>query len=170
MSTTQTVSKTTTATTDEAKVKSHKDDLTDWSVFDEIGLVPHFKCDGYLGSHPADLSCHSKLLTDIHILLRHIDPQHGGGWFRVRFRKTDSNKPIAIWKEMAEQGVELRDFYCPHCRTQLHADKISSAELKYHLNPHPGANRVNLEPQTLCMTLTAARWPQDMQEEETIRF
>jgi hypothetical protein len=127
--------------------------ITNWRVFEEGGFVPvKIRCDGYLGSHPADLSCHTSFPPTAENVARHMDPAHGGGWFRIKFRISD--KPSLFWRSLEEAGVELADFYCPHCRENI---TVSPRRIEHHLKNHPGANRVNLDPQTLAMTLTTDR-------------
>ncbi len=95
------------------------------------------------------MTCHSKLVPTAENVERHIDPAHGGGWFRVRLRISDGKKD-PLWKGLGEKGIELQELYCPHCRAHV---PLVPRQIIAHLQPHAGANRVNLEPQTLCMTL-----------------
>lgn len=124
--------------------------LTNWRMFEEAGFIPaQIRCEGYKGGQPADLSCHTAFVPTIENVLRHADPQHGGGWFKVKFRISDSKKH-PLWRELEEAGVEMKEFYCPHCDQDV---PLTPRRVIYHLNGHPGRNRVNLNPQTLCMSL-----------------
>ncbi len=127
-----------------------KKTLTNWKVFEDANFhAIQVKCDGYASSHPADLSCHSNVLPTTEAILRHMDPNHSGGWFKVKFRISDGKKST-LWAGLEEAGVELQHFYCPHCRVDV---KVSPRDIVKHLQPHQGANRTALLPQTLCMTL-----------------
>jgi hypothetical protein len=79
-----------------------------------------------------------------------MDPVHGGGWFYFKLRQTDAKGKNPIWRELEEAGVEIQQLYCPHCR---HLVSMTPRDLQFHLRPHPGALRVNIYPQQLCMTL-----------------
>lgn len=148
---TETVSKTTEDSSPEVPVERARKTTTNWRVFEEGRFVPvRWKCEGYLGSHPSDLSCHTNLKITGEDIQRHMNTDHGGGWFRVKFRLTDG-KPSPIWRELEEAGVELQDLYCPHCRQGV---GMSPREIYKHLQPHAGANRVNMDPQVLAMTLS----------------
>lgn len=148
--TTKTVSKTTEA----AAPKAARKTVTNWKVFEQAGLVPvRFKCDGYLSSHPNDMTCHTNLVMTAENVLRHMDPNHGGGWFHIKFRISDG-KVAPIWKELEEAGVEIQEFYCPHCRVLV---PMTPRAIVKHLQPHAGATRINPYPQTLCMTLSTQK-------------
>lgn len=137
--------------------KPKRNTITNWETFTEGGFVPvKVRCDGYLGAHPADLSCHTTFPPTAENVLRHMDPVHGGGWFQIKFRISD--KPSTFWSDLEKAGVELANFYCPHCREQV---PVSPRRIIYHLQQHPGANRINLNPQTLCMTLSTEKPDQD---------
>lgn len=167
MTTTETVSKTKgalpTLITPEGPVvvnespaspKTH----TNWRILEQAGFIPvSIKCDGYLGNHPADMTCHSNVIPAAKNILGHMDPNHGGGWFKVKFRVSDG-KQSPVWGELEAAGVELQHFYCGHCREDV---PMSPRKIIYHLNPHPGANRINMNPQTLCMTLGFQRLDED---------
>jgi hypothetical protein len=128
-----------------------KKTITNWRVLEEAGLIPVFIThEGYLGSHPSDLVCHSKLRIDLENILRHMEKDHGIPTFKIKFRVSDGKKS-GIWRALEEAGVECAQFYCPHCRTEV---PFSPRQILRHLNPHPGAIKVNLEPQVLCMTLS----------------
>lgn len=123
---------------------------TNWRVFEDAGYIPvRIRCDGFKSTHPSDLSCHTNFAPSTENILRHMDPLHGGGWFRIKFRISDGKKS-PIWRELEEAGVELQDFHCPHCRADI---AVSPRRILYHLQNHPGAIRVNLDPQVLCMEL-----------------
>lgn len=137
--------------TEEVSVSERKT-VTNWAVFDKAGLVPvRIKCDGYLGGHPSDLSCHSNILTTSESVQHHMKPEHGGGWFHFRLRSTDAKGKATIWRDLSQAGVEISHLYCPHCRREV---EMTPREILFHLNPHPGANRVNIYPATLCMSLS----------------
>lgn len=159
---TETVSKTKGASEPTATaVETKRKTLTNWRVFAEAGFLPtRFRCDGYLNSHPADLSCHSNMIPTVANVVSHIQPEHGGGWFRVKFRITDG-KEFPLWRDLEEAGVEIQHLYCPHCREAV---PVSPRAMMRHLQPHAGANRVNLDPQTLCMTLSFNRADSDEME------
>lgn len=128
--------------------------LTNWRLFEEGGFIPiRWRCDGYLGQHPADLSCHGNVIPTGENVIRHMAPEHGGGWFRVKFRLSDG-KTSPLWAELEEAGVELQHFYCPHCREEV---PMTPRAIIKHLQPHAGANRINMDPQVLCMTLSFQR-------------
>lgn len=153
----ETVSKTKEAVPVEAPPTKRKT-LTNWRLFEEAGFIPvRVRCQGYLGSHPADLSCHSNLKIDGENVVRHMDPNHGGGWFHFKFRISDG-KVSPLWRELEDAGVEIQDFYCPHCRSAV---GMSPRSIIKHLQPHAGANRINMEPQTLAMTLGFQRAESD---------
>lgn len=127
---------------------------TNWKIFEEGRFIPvQWKCEGYQNFHPADLSCHSNMKITPEDILRHMDPAHGGGWFRVKFRISDS-KVSPIWSALSEACVELNDFYCTHCRSNV---PLTPREIVKHLQPHAGATRINMFPQTLAMTLSLHR-------------
>lgn len=133
-----------------SKTEEKSKTLTNWRALEEGGFIPaRVRCEGYKGSHPSDLSCHTSIVPTIDNVLRHADPQHGGGWFRIKFRVSDTKK-AALWRELEQAGVELKEFYCPHCEADV---PLTARRIMYHLNPHPGRNRVNLDPQVLCMSL-----------------
>lgn len=160
MVTNETVSKTKVleTTKEVEQVETPRKTVTNWRVLEKAGFIPvRIKCDGYRSSHPADLSCHSNLTPSAENVLRHMDTSHGGGWFKIRFRLSDS-KTSPLWRALEDAGVELQEFYCPHCREII---PMTPRTIVYHLNPHPGANRVNLAPQTLCMSLGFQRSEQD---------
>lgn len=154
---TQTVSKTSAPPSGEqvnVEAPRPRKTLTNWRVLEEGKFIPiRIRCEGYLGTHPADMHCHSNIRITVKDLLRHMEGEGGDhmGNFKVKFRITDGDPP-AIWRELEEAGIELqgKGFYCPHCREVV---DLVPRRLIYHLQNHPGANRVNLEPQTLCMTL-----------------
>lgn len=153
----ETVSQTKGAKSPEVESKPKRKTITNWQVFEEAGFIPvRLRCDGYLGSHPAELSCHTNVVPSATNVLRHLAPEHGGGWFQIKFRISD--KPSTFWKELEDAGVEMFHFFCPHCREEV---PVSPRRIIYHLQQHPGANRVNLNPQTLCMTLSTERPEQD---------
>lgn len=132
------------------KTEEKSKTLTNWRMFEEAGFIPaQIKCEGYKGYMPADLSCHTVFAPTTENVLRHINPDHGGGWFMIKFRVSESKKS-PIWRGLEEAGVELKEFYCPHCEADV---PLTPRRIIYHLNPHPGRNRVNLHPQTLCMSL-----------------
>lgn len=135
---------------------SERKTFTNWGVFDRASLVPtRITCNGYLGSHPSDMSCHSNILLSSESVKHHMDPVHGGGWFFFRLRATDNPKSkTSIWKELAEAEIEIQHLYCPHCRANV---ELTPRSILYHLQPHPGANRVNVYPQQLCMSLGYSR-------------
>jgi len=125
--------------------------LTNWKVFEEGNFIPvQVKCNGYLGSHPSDMACHSNVKPNPEDVLRHMDPAHGGGWFMIKFRISDGGKKSDLWAGLEQAGVECQHFYCPHCREEV---PVSPRAIVKHLQPHAGANRSNMYPQTLCMTL-----------------
>lgn len=136
------------------------EEKTDWDVLGQTGLaIARLRCDGYRGAHVSDKSCHTTLIPTAENVLRHMAPEHGGDdkgghWFKFKLRPTakmKDNPALTIWKDLKAAGVEIKELFCPHC----HATdfEITPRRLMYHLNPHPGAQRFNLEPQTLCMTL-----------------
>lgn len=130
--------------------KPKRKTMTNWKVFTDAGFIPaRVKCEGYKSSHPSDLTCHTAFPPTAENVVRHADPGHGGGWFRIKFRVSDV-KRSPLWEGLEEAGLELKDFYCPHCRESV---PVSPRRILYHLNNHPGANRVNLDPQVLCMWL-----------------
>lgn len=134
-----------------SETKPKRKTVTNWNVFEKTGVVPtRISCNGYLGSHPAELSCHSNLIPTSTAVLRHMNPEHSGGWFFFRLRQTDAKGKNPIWRELEEAGVEIQHIYCPHCRADV---QMTPRALLYHMGPHPGANRVNTHPQTVCMTL-----------------
>lgn len=138
----------------EVEVPTKRKTLTNWKMFEEGGFIPvQFRCDGYLGQHPSDLSCHSNLRPTGENVLRHMASEHGGGWFKIKFRLSDGKKS-PIWQELEDAGVECQHFYCPHCRNEV---AMTPRAVIQHLQPHAGANRVNLDPQVLCMTLSFNR-------------
>lgn len=140
------------------EVEEKRKTQTNWRVLTEGGFIPvQVKCDGYLSSHPADQTCHTNIIPSAENVLRHADPAHGVGAFKIKFRISDSKKS-PLWRALEEAGVELQNFYCPHCRESV---PMQPRRIIYHLNPHPGANRVNLNPQTLCMTLGFQREDRD---------
>lgn len=149
-----------------APLAPHQKTLTNWKNFAEAGLAPsRLKCESYLGSHPAELSCHTALVVSKDTILNHMDPEHGGGWFKMRFRSVEDGSPaLKIWQDLDEAGVEIQHLYCPHCRETLDA-RVAPQEVVNHLRPHAGANRVNQEPQTLCMTLELHSVAQRKREE-----
>lgn len=125
--------------------------VTNWRVFEEGGFVPvRIRCEGYMGSHPSDLSCHSNLLLTGSAVLSHMQPEHSGGWFKFKFRISDG-KVSPVWRELEEAGVEISDLYCSHCRTQV---AMTPRNIVKHLQPHAGATRINPDPQSLCFSLT----------------
>lgn len=147
-SATETVSK-----TKEASVPVRKT-LTNWGVFRDAGLVPvRIRCEGYLGSHPADLSCHSNLLLTGSSVLSHMAPDHSGGWFKIKFRVSDG-KVSELWQELEDAGVEIADLYCSHCRQGV---SMTPRAMIKHLQNHAGATRINPDPQTLCFALSFNR-------------
>lgn len=125
--------------------------ITKWSVFEEAGFIPiQVKCDGYENFHDSSLSCKTSVVPSSKNIIGHMDPDHGGGWFKIKLGRSDVKKS-PIWKELADAGVEIQDFKCPHCRQQV---EVSPRRISYHLGMHPGATRVNLQPQVLCFTLS----------------
>ncbi len=161
----ETVSKTKSAekleAAEVATLKERKT-LTDWSVFEKGGLVPvRIRCEGYMGSHPSDLSCHSNLLLTGEAVLNHMQPDHSGGWFKFKFRISDG-KVSPIWGKLADAGVEISDLYCSHCRTQV---AMTPRNIIKHLQPHAGATRINPDPQSLCFSLTTNKADLDEYDE-----
>lgn len=152
----ETVSKTKSADTIKSDPRKTQ---TNWRVLEEGGFIPvRVRCDGYKANHPSDLSCHTNVQPTSENVLRHMASDHGGGWFKFRFRLSDSGKSSPLWRELENAGVECAEFYCPHCRENV---PFTPRRIVYHLNQHPGANRINLNPQTLCMTLTTQRADED---------
>lgn len=125
--------------------------FTNWRILEDGGFVPvMLKCDGYKGSHPADLSCHTNLPVTAQTVVSHMNPDHSGGWFKIKFRLTEGKKST-FWRELEEAGVELQELFCLHCREQI---DLMPRRIIQHLNAHNGANRINMEPQTLGLTLS----------------
>lgn len=162
---TETVSKTKDALAPAAEipvVPEKRKTVTNWRVFGEAGLVPvRIRCEGYLGSHPADLSCHSNLLLKGESVLAHMVPDHSGGWFKFKFRISDG-KESPVWAELEEAGVEITDLYCSHCRQGV---AMTPRAMIKHLQAHAGATRLNPDPQSLCMTLSFNRADLDEYDE-----
>lgn len=132
-------------------VKVERKTQTNWRIFADSGFIPvRWRCEGYKGNHPADMSCHTAFPPTGENVLRHIAQEHGGGWFKIKFRISDSKKVHPLWAQLEEAGVELQEFYCPHCQEHI---PVQPRRIIHHLQNHPGAWRVNLEPQTLCMEL-----------------
>jgi len=138
----------------EPEVPAAPTTVTNWKVLTQGGFIPvRVKCDGYKGNHPAELSCHTVFAPTTVNILRHMASDHGLGTFKIKFRLSDKGTS-PIWAELAAAGVEIQEFYCPHCREQV---PMSPRRIIYHLQGHPGANRINLDPQTLCLTLSTQR-------------
>jgi len=75
------------------KEGSERKTFTNWSVFEKANLIPvRIKCDGYLGHHPADMSCHSNILNTAESVQHHMKQEHGGGWFHVRMKVADGKE------------------------------------------------------------------------------
>jgi hypothetical protein len=130
---------------------------TNWKAFRDGRFVPvRVRCEGYLGAHPADMSCHTNIHPSSENIISHMRPEHAGGWFKMRLRVSDS-KPSPIWDDLEAANVEIGQLYCPHCRSEV---QLTPRSILQHLQPHAGANRVNIDPQTLCFTLTFQR-PED---------
>lgn len=158
---TKTVSKTKESEV-EVPVETKRKTVTNWRVFEEGGLVPvRIRCEGYMGSHPSDLSCHSNLLLTGEAVLSHMQPDHSGGWFKFKFRISDG-KVSPVWRALEDAGVEISDLYCSHCRTQV---AMTPRNIIKHLQPHAGATRINPDPQSLCMSLTTNRADLDEYDE-----
>jgi hypothetical protein len=131
--------------------KAERKTITNWGVFDKAGLVAQrVTCNGYLSSHPSDMTCHSNLLSTSESIQHHMLPEHGGGWFFFKLRHTDAKGKSTLWRDLEAGGVEIQHLYCPHCRKEV---SMTPRDLNYHLGPHPGATRQNVNPSTLCMTL-----------------
>src|SRR5581483_9945501 len=146
----ETVSKTKNSNSSAGSEAAKRKTSTNWRVLTEGGFLPaRIRCDGYKGNHPADLSCHTAFHPSGENVVRHMNPDHGLGTFKVKFRISDG-KQSPLWEELEAAGVEIQDLYCPHCRSQV---ALVPRQIIAHLQPHAGANRINLEPQTLCMTL-----------------
>lgn len=132
--------------------------LTNWGVFTDAGFIPAMvMCDGYRGNHPSDMTCHSKLHPSAENVQRHMDPAHGGGWFKMRLRISEGTAS-PMWAALQEAGVEIQELYCPHCRQDV---PVVARRIIQHLQQHQGANRVNMLPQTLCFTLSYNRPDQE---------
>lgn len=139
---------------DSGPQKKKRKTVTNWRVLYEGGFVPvMIKCENYKGGQPSDLACHTRFVPTSANVIRHLDPTHGGGWFKMRIRISDSKKD-KIWLELEEAGVEIQDFHCPHCRQDV---MMTPRNILHHLQNHPGATRVNFEPQTLAFTLSYNR-------------
>lgn len=146
----------------EAPKESKRKTITNWRVLEQGGFIPaRMKCEAYRAPYPADQSCHTNINPTIKDVLRHMDPNHGGGWFKLRLRISDS-KEHPLWRELENAGVEIQEFWCPHCRKDV---SMTPRQIQYHLQNHPGALRNNFEPQTLCMWLTFNR-PDEAESEE----
>lgn len=132
-------------------VETPRKTVTNWRVFEQGGFTPvRIRCEGYLGAHPADLSCHSNLQLTAKSVIAHLQPEHSGGWFKFKFRISDSGKVSPIWRELEDAGVEMQHFYCSHCRQDV---PMTPRAIVKHLQPHAGATRINPDPQSLCMSL-----------------
>jgi hypothetical protein len=124
--------------------------FTNWRLLEDMNLLPvRVTCMGYKNTHPSDLSCHTNIVPNGANLEAHTQPEHGGGWFHVKFRVSDGKKS-PMWRELEERGLEIQELFCPHCREQV---PLQARRILAHLNNHPGATRVNLFPQTLCLSL-----------------
>jgi hypothetical protein len=135
--------------------------LTNWNVLYEGGFIPvTVKCDTYKGGQPSEHACKTRFVPNSENIIRHMDPLHGGGWFKMRLRISDSKK-AEIWKELEDAGVEIQEFHCPHCRQEV---MMTPRNILHHLQNHPGATRHNFEPQTLAFTLSFDK-PEQGEEE-----
>lgn len=155
MSDTKTVLETKEKHPQQQEQEAESKTFTDWRLLEKAGFVPaQIKCEGYKGSHPSDLSCHSNLIPVAGNVVSHMNPKHGGGWFHVKFRLTDGKKS-PFWRELEDAGVELQELWCPHCREHV---PLQPRRMMQHINAnHLGATRVNMHPQTLCMSLSFRR-------------
>lgn len=134
----------------EVKKPRKRKTITNWSVFEEGGFIPiRIKCETYKGGQPSDQVCHTAFPPTAENVIRHMLPEHGIGSFRIKFRITDGKKST-LWKELEEAGVEIQEFICPHCREEV---SMTPRRIVYHLQNHPGATRVNFDPQVLAMSL-----------------
>lgn len=136
--------------------KEKRKTITNWRVLEDAGFYPiQLKCEGYKGSHPSDLSCHTSLVPNVQSILGHMNPNHGGGWFHMKFRISDGeHENQKIWRGLEDARVELQELWCPHCRENV---PLQPRRIEQHLKAHAGAIRVNIFPQTLCMTLSKER-------------
>lgn len=111
--------------------------LTKWTAFEQAGLVPvQISCQAYKPVHGADMSCHTRLLFNADTLKRHMDSEHGGGFYFV-LRKTDG-KPSPLWKQMEQLGLEAHDFRCDNCDAQL---RFHPSSFTNHMRAHGGKTR-----------------------------
>lgn len=128
-----------TTSPNEAQPKTY----TNWSAFEKAGLKPTtIYCKAYRPVFRNDSSCHTKLIMKADSLVNHAMPEpqghgHGGG-FLFCLKKTDSNKPVAIWGEIQNAALEAVDFRCEVCNAQL---RFHPTSFNAHLKPHAGKTK-----------------------------
>lgn len=119
---------------------------TNWKALGESGLKPtYIRCDGYRPVHIYNNGCHTALSLDPEKLAKHLDGDHGGGYF-ISFREGIQTDPIGAsqvrtgrhwdgWEKFEELGLEIRDFRCEICDAEI---KINSRSILKHIRPHSG--------------------------------
>ncbi len=109
---------------------------TKWGAFEKAGLEPvEISCQAYLPVHPADLSCHTRLVLNAQAIINHVDADHLGG-FAVTLRKTGRSWPG--WLDLKTAGIESYDFRCDVCDAIV---PMQTQHLLIHMKPHPGKSR-----------------------------
>jgi len=120
--------------------------FTNWRALAESGLKPtYIKCNGYFPTHKYDNGCHTLLPLSPELMARHMDGEHGGGFF-MSFRENYQNDPIGAstirtgrlwdgWEKFEQLGVELREMRCAHCDGDI---KVNSRSILKHIKNHPG--------------------------------
>lgn len=112
--------------------------MTNWQAFADAGLVPtQIRCDGYFPAHPHNQGCHSLLQLTAEAMINHFKNDHGGGYV-IKFRRTDGRNPWPGWKQLADAKMEIVDFRCAVCNTEIQLDPRFILQ---HMAPHKNSNR-----------------------------
>lgn len=133
----------TASTASSAPNESQPKTYTNWSAFAKAGLKPvGIVCKAYRPLFRSDFSCHTRLIAKAESLVSHAlnEPQghgHGGG-FLFAFKKTDSNKPVQLWEDIQNQGLECVDLRCAVCNANL---RFHPTSFNPHLRNHNGMTK-----------------------------
>ncbi len=112
--------------------------LTNWKAFEDAKLVPVLiRCDGYFPYHKHNEGCHTVLSPTADAMITHFNAGHGGGFY-MQLRRSNGSKPWEGWKHLAEAGMEIVDFRCAVCNTEIVLDP---RYILPHMVPHRNGNK-----------------------------
>lgn len=125
---------------------------TNWMAFAKANLAPtEIVCQAYSPVHPADVSCHTRILLTADAIRTHtIDREHGGGF---KMSLAQSSKEHPIWAGLVASGLECWDLRCDVCDGSIpfHPQQIAK-----HMKAHMSKNRRMQSTKTVHFTVSTS--------------